>query len=184
MLWQFWCHCNPDHDKFSFTVVAVFPNVCLWRRSLCSNLENCLEPTSYASTAYVVAIWPSFLFDYFVKIWDTCENFLGKWFTAPPGKKFPLRLCLAPHGYHPISSSCCISVKTLKSLVNIKGNLILIGETNRSRFITKMPNHVSVSDEISKFALHHTLKCWEISNYQFLTCQIEFLSDPDNSDTR
>ena len=49
-----------------------------------------------ASTAYVVAIWPSFLFDSFVKIWDTCENFLGKWFTAPPPtpprKKFPVRL--------------------------------------------------------------------------------------------
>ena len=73
-------------------MVAIFPNVCLWRRSLCSNLENCIEPTSYASTAYVVAIWPSFLFDSFVKIWDTSENFLGKWFTAPPGKKFPVRL--------------------------------------------------------------------------------------------
>ena len=73
-------------------MVAIFPNVCLWRRSLCSNLENCIEPTSYASTAYVVAIWPSFLFDSFVKIWDTCENILGKWFTAPPGKQFPVRL--------------------------------------------------------------------------------------------
>ena len=39
--------------------------------------------------AYVFAIWPSFLFDSFVKIWETCEIFLGKWFTAPPGKKFP-----------------------------------------------------------------------------------------------
>ena len=72
-------------------MVAIFPNVCLWRRSLCSNLaltlKNCIEPPSYASTAYVVAIWPSFLFDSFVKIWDTCENFLGKWF------KFPVRLC-------------------------------------------------------------------------------------------
>ena len=73
-------------------MVAIFPNVCLWRRSLCSNLENCIEPTSYASTAYVVAIWPSFLFDSFVNIWDTCENILGKWFTAPPGKQFPVRL--------------------------------------------------------------------------------------------
>ena len=78
------------------TVVAIFPNVCLWRRSLCSDLvltlKNCIEPPSYARTAYVVAIWPSFLFDSFVKIWATCEIFLGKWFTAPPGKKFPVRL--------------------------------------------------------------------------------------------
>ena len=76
------------------TEVAIFPNVCLWRRSLCSDLvltlKNCIEPPSYARTAYVVAIWPSFLFDSFVKIWATCEIFLGKWFTAPPpAKNFP-----------------------------------------------------------------------------------------------
>ena len=77
------------------TVVEIFPNVCLWRPSLCSDLvltlKNRIKPPSYARTAYVVAIWPSFLFDSFVKI---CEVFLGKWFTAPPGKKFPVRLCL------------------------------------------------------------------------------------------
>ena len=75
------------------TVVAIFPNVCLWRRSLCSDLvltlKNRIEPPSYARTAYVVAIWPSFLFDSFVKIWATCEIFLGKWFTAPLAKNFP-----------------------------------------------------------------------------------------------
>ena len=63
-LWQLRSHCNPDHDKFSSlsntTVVALFPNVCLWRRSLCSTwqvltLKNCIELLSYASTAYVVA---------------------------------------------------------------------------------------------------------------------------------
>ena len=80
------------------TVVAIFPNVCLWRRSLCSDLvltlKNRIEPPSYARTAYVVAIWPSFLFDSFGKIWATCEIFLGKWFTAVPGKSFPVRLCM------------------------------------------------------------------------------------------
>ena len=40
--------------------------------------EKLYRVPSYARTAYVVAIWPSFL--------------LGKWFTAPPGKKFPVRL--------------------------------------------------------------------------------------------
>ena len=29
-------------------------------------------------------VWPSFLFDCFVKNWATCKNFLGKWFTLPP----------------------------------------------------------------------------------------------------
>ena len=32
-------------------------------------------------------------FRLFRKNWATCEIFLGKWFTAPPGKKFPVRLC-------------------------------------------------------------------------------------------
>ena len=51
-------------------------------------MKNCVEPPSYARTAYVVGIWPSFLFDSFVKIWATCEIFLGKWFTAPLAKNF------------------------------------------------------------------------------------------------
>ena len=62
LLWQLRCHCNPDHDKFSSlpntTVVAIFPNVGLERRSLCSNLarqvltlKNCIQSLSYANTA-------------------------------------------------------------------------------------------------------------------------------------
>ena len=101
---SFRCYDNSDviatlvmtNFHLNTTVVAIFPNVCLWRRSLCSDLvltlKNCVEPPSYARTAYVVAIWPSFLFDSFVKIWATCEMFLGKWFTAPPpplAKHFP-----------------------------------------------------------------------------------------------
>ena len=62
------------------TVVAIFPNVCLWRRLF-------IEPPSYSRRVYVVAIWPSFLYDSFGKIWATCEIFLGKWFTAPPWQK-------------------------------------------------------------------------------------------------
>ena len=44
LLWQLRCHCNLDHNKFSSlshtTEVAIFPNLCLWRRSLCSNLRG------------------------------------------------------------------------------------------------------------------------------------------------
>ena len=44
LLWQLRCHCNPDHKRFSSlsntTVGAIFPKLCLWRRSLCSNLEG------------------------------------------------------------------------------------------------------------------------------------------------
>ena len=42
LLWQLRCRRNPDHNKFSSlsntSVVANFPKLCLWRRSLCSNL--------------------------------------------------------------------------------------------------------------------------------------------------
>ena len=42
LLWQLRCHCNPDYNQFSSlfntTVVSIFPNPCLWRHSLRSNL--------------------------------------------------------------------------------------------------------------------------------------------------
>ena len=44
LLWQLRCRCNPDHNKFSSlsstTVVPIFSKLCLWRRSLCSNLGS------------------------------------------------------------------------------------------------------------------------------------------------
>ena len=75
------------------TMVAIFPNVCLWRRSLCSDLvltlKNCIEPPSYARTAYVVAIWPSFLFDSFVKIGQLARFFGANGLPPPLAKNFP-----------------------------------------------------------------------------------------------
>ena len=96
---SFRCYDNSDvfatlimtNFHLNITMVTIFPNACLWRHSLLvySNLvltpkTNCIKPSSYASTAYVVVIRPSSLSDSFVKIWATCEIFLGKWFTAPP----------------------------------------------------------------------------------------------------
>ena len=95
LLWQLRCRCNPDHDKFSSlsntTVVAIFPNVCLWRGSLCWNLvliqKNCIEPPSYASTTYGVSILPSFLFDCFVKIWQLARFFWANGLPPPPPRQ-------------------------------------------------------------------------------------------------
>ena len=97
---SFRCYDNSDviatlimtNFHLNTTVVAIFPNACLWRRSLYSNLvltlkTNCIKPPLYVSTVYVVVIRPSFLSDSFVKIWATCEIFLGKWFTAPPPRQ-------------------------------------------------------------------------------------------------
>ena len=54
LLWQLRCHCNPDHNKFSSlsntTVVAIFPKLCLWRRSLCSNLGGIDPEKLYRAT--------------------------------------------------------------------------------------------------------------------------------------
>ena len=54
LLWQLRCHCNPDHKSFSSlsntTVVAIFPKLCLWRRSLCSNLGGIGPEKTYRAT--------------------------------------------------------------------------------------------------------------------------------------
>ena len=54
LLWQLRCRCNPDHNKFSSssntTVVAIFPKLCSWRRSLCSNLEGIDPEKLYRAT--------------------------------------------------------------------------------------------------------------------------------------
>ena len=54
LLWQLRCRCNPDHNKFSSssntTVVAIFPKLCLWRGSLCSNLGGIDPEKLYRAT--------------------------------------------------------------------------------------------------------------------------------------
>ena len=54
LLWQLWCHYNPDRNKFSSlsstTVVAIFSKLCLWRRSLCSNLGGVGPGKLYRAT--------------------------------------------------------------------------------------------------------------------------------------
>ena len=54
LLWQLRCYCNPDLNKFSSlsnkTVVAIFPNLCLWQRSLCSNLGGIDPEKLYRAT--------------------------------------------------------------------------------------------------------------------------------------
>ena len=54
LLCQLRCRCNPDHNKFSSlsytTVVAIFPKLCLWRRSLCSNVGGLGPEKLYRAT--------------------------------------------------------------------------------------------------------------------------------------
>ena len=54
LLWQLWCCCNPNHNKFSSLCdtneVAIFPNLWLWRLSLCSNLGGIDPEKLYRAT--------------------------------------------------------------------------------------------------------------------------------------
>ena len=54
LLLQLRCRCNSGHNKFSSssntTVLAIFPKLCLWRRSLCSNLGGISPEKLYRAT--------------------------------------------------------------------------------------------------------------------------------------
>ena len=54
LLWQLWCRCNSDHNKLSplsnTTVVLIFPNLCLRRRRLYSNLGGMDPEKLYRAT--------------------------------------------------------------------------------------------------------------------------------------
>ena len=80
-------------------MVAIFPNVCLWRRSYSQNwevltLKNChsIEPPSYASTAYIIASYGPLFFLLFRKDLGNLREFFGPMVYHPPGKKLPVRL--------------------------------------------------------------------------------------------
>ena len=65
LLWQLRCHCIPDHDKFSSlpnkTVVAIFPNVCLWWRSCAQNWEVLTLKTVTVSIHLHMSVRPMLL---------------------------------------------------------------------------------------------------------------------------
>ena len=71
LLWQLRCHCNPDNNKFSSlsntTVVAIFPKLYLWWRSLCSHLGGIGLEKLYRATLITPFEWPSIEF---VKFWE------------------------------------------------------------------------------------------------------------------
>ena len=77
-------------------MVAIFPNVCLWRRtdSYAQNwevltLKNCysIEPPSYASTGYVVASFGLVSFLLFRKNLSNLREFFGQIVYRPPWQK-------------------------------------------------------------------------------------------------
>ena len=65
LLRQLRCRRNPDRNKFSSlcntTVVTIFPKLCLWRRSLCSNLGDIGPEKLYGATLKVISSIDSIL---------------------------------------------------------------------------------------------------------------------------
>ena len=65
LLWQLRCRSNPDHNKYSSlsntTVVAIFPKLCFWRRSLCSNLGG-IDPEKLYRATLIPRLFVHFFF--------------------------------------------------------------------------------------------------------------------------
>ena len=81
-------------------MVAVFPNVCLWRRSYSQNWEV-LTLKNIASSHLHMPVRPILLhrmaivsFLLFRKNLGNLREFFGQMVYRPPGKKLPVRLCI------------------------------------------------------------------------------------------
>ena len=93
-------------------MVAIFPNVCLCRRSLWSNLSGIdleklyrVEPLSYAITAYVVASYgPRFFSTVLKKFGQLARRFWQMVYRRPPPPPAPqptaLPKCQPRNHYH------------------------------------------------------------------------------------
>ena len=76
---KLWCHCHPDHNKVSSssntTVVLIFPNLRLWRRSLRSNLVGIHSKKLYRAT--LITGCPKSSFPFFIGLYFSTIG-LGK----------------------------------------------------------------------------------------------------------
>ena len=99
LLWQLRCHCNPDHDKFSSlsntTVVAIFPNVCLWQRIVYAQTwQVYIDPENQLRHFRMPVRGPMLLhrmalvsFRLFCKNLGNLQEFFGQMVYRPPWPK-------------------------------------------------------------------------------------------------
>ena len=93
MLWQLWCHCNLEYGKFLFTVVAIFPNFCLWRRTWYWPWKL-YRATFIRQYVLCCCNMAPVSFRLFCKNLGHLREFFGQMvYRPPPGKKFSVRLC-------------------------------------------------------------------------------------------
>ena len=107
--------------RLNTTVVTMFPNVCLWRRSLCSNLVLTLKLN--VSSHLHMSVRPMLLqcgprfFRLFRKNLSNLRDFFGQMVyrpPPPPGGTFPVRLWsrLFQGFHHSANYSICIYIDT------------------------------------------------------------------------
>ena len=96
-----------------------FPNACLWRRSLCSNLAGIDSEKLYRATFIcqygLFCCMALVSFRLFGKNLGNLQEFMGKWITAPPGKKLLVRLCYSTKS--PFTSRSLFIISTQKYVV-------------------------------------------------------------------
>ena len=89
-----------------------FPNACLWRRSLCSNLAGIDSEKLYRATFIcqygLFCCMALVSFRLFCKNLGNLQEFLGKWITAPLAKNCPYAyayeypiICSCPESFAP-----------------------------------------------------------------------------------
>ena len=107
LLWKLQCRCSPDHNKFSYlsntTVVAIFHNLCLWRRSSCSNLGRYWPWKNVLSHLTDQQFWSHHVQERFtqerlanVKKWLPCELLVKVSFTCLVASHFMQRANIQP----------------------------------------------------------------------------------------
>ena len=93
------CSCVLEYTKIRTVLQStIFPNVCLWRRSLCSDLvltlKNRIEPPSYAGLCFCNMAVISFRL--FRKNLGNLRDFFGQMVYRPPWQKIsrtPMAIC-------------------------------------------------------------------------------------------
>ena len=119
LLWQLRCHCNPDHNKFSSlsntTVVSIFPNLCLWRRSLPSNVGGIHSKKLYRATLIFSILLKE------KRDWEMMTSLPGKLKNLGPWKKGENFLVF----FSTIRWTACLGISCI-----VKVKLIALGGKN------------------------------------------------------
>ena len=107
--------------------------------------------------AYVSASYD----DCFVKIWATCENFLGKWFTAPLAKNCPYAYAYKVQNFSGLFG---------KIPVRVLLDVLLCVQVSKASFCALTSSFTTFQNFVAILTLRHTEGLpWQFCNF---TCEI------------